>query len=356
MTTPGKPNPAQLVSDRSSIRGCVLSNVPMGFPCNNQKHSAVAKTKEIIYDRGRPVNVAGIQIDDKRLIVQGHFLTVARLRDEWYDELGDPEPIIAALKKYRRGPDIFTFWQRLPDTVPIYSYYHEPEALSAIPLKTFEYWWNTQIKSDTRKKVKRPANRGIEIKVVPLDDAFVRGVMGVFNETPVRRGRRFWHYGKDFQTLKAGLSRDLMKSKFVGAYDQGNLVGFVKLVSAPGRFANPGLIVSKLEARKKYVNNALLAKAVELCCQDRIPYLTYTVWRRGSQAEFLTRHGFQKTLVPRYWIPLTRRGAIALKLGLHHNIRQRIPDWLMRFLLDMRGRVNARRYKLHGSEDDRRLD
>jgi hypothetical protein len=356
MTTPIKLNPSQLVSDQSSIGGCVPSNVARNLPGDNQKHSAVAKTEEIIYDRGRPVNVAGIQIDDKRLIVQGRFLTVARLKDEWYDELGNPESVIAALKKYQAGPDIFTFWQRLPDTLPIYSYYHETEVLSAIPLKNFQHWWEKQIASDTRKKAKRPEKRGVQIKVVALDDAFVRGVMGIFNETPVRRGRPFWHYGKDFETLKHGLSRDLDRSKFIGAYDGGNLVGFVKLVCAEGRFANPGLIVSKLEARKKYVNNALLAKAVELCCQDRIPYLTYTVWRRGSQAEFLMRHGFQKTLVPRYWIPLTRKGAIALKLGLHHNIRHRIPDWLMRFLLDMRGRVNATRYKLTRPEVERGLD
>lgn len=356
MSTPIKLNPSQLLADQSSIGGCVPSNVPRNAPRDSQKHSAVAKTKEIIYDRGRPVNVAGLQIGDTRLVVQGRFLTAARLKDEWYDELGDPEPIIAALRKYRPGPDIFTFWQRLPDTVPIYSYYHELEALSAIPLKTFEYWWNTQIKSDTRKKVKRPGNRGIEVKVVPLDDAFVRGVMEVFNETPVRRGKPFWHYGKDFETLRHGLSRDLARSKFIGAYDQGNLVGFVKLVRAEGRFANPALIVSKLEGRKKYVNNALLAKAVELCCHDRIPYLTYTIWRRGSQAEFLMRHGFKKLLVPRYWIPLTRKGEIALTLGLHHDIRRRIPDWLMRLLLGIRERVNARRYKLNGPEADRGLD
>ena len=62
--------------------------------------------------------------------------------------------------------------------------------------------------------------------------------------------RPFWHYGKDFDTLKRGLSRDLDRSKFIGAYDQGELVGFVKLNFAPGRFANPGLIVSKLKHAK----------------------------------------------------------------------------------------------------------
>lgn len=293
-------------------------------------------TKDVVYHRGRPVAVPGVQLEEKRLIIQGKFLTVARLRDEWYDELGDPEPIIRALKGCAQVPDLFTFWQRLPDTVPIYSYYCEPEFLSAIPLKNFQHWWLKQIVSDTRKKAKRPEKRGVEIRVVTFDDAFVRGVMGVFNETPVRRGKPFWHYGKDFETLQRELSRDLDRSKFIGAYDGGNLVGFVKLICAQGRFANPGLIVSKLEARKKYVNNALIAKSVELCCQDGIPYVTYTKWRRGTQAEFLIRHGFEKITVPRYWIPLTKKGKIALRLGLHRDIRSYIPDRVLGVLLGLR--------------------
>jgi hypothetical protein len=278
-------------------------------------------------------------------------LRVSRLKDEWYDELGDPEVAISSLKRRTPAPDLLTFWQRLPDTVPIYSYYHEPEVLSAIPLKDFQHWWNEQIKSDTRKKAKRAEKRGIKIKVVLLDDEFVRGVMGIFNETPVRRGKPFWHYGKSFETLREELSRDIATSKLIGAYDGRTLIGFVKLVCAPGRFANPGLIVSKLEARKKYVNNALIAKSVELCCEEGLPYLTYTKWRRGTQAEFLIRHGFEKTPVPRYWVPLTRKGRIALKLGLHRDIRTRVPDRLMRAILNLRAAFYNRLYAVGRSDN-----
>ncbi len=298
--------------------------------------------------------VAQVRLDNTPLVVRGRLLTVARLKDEWYDDIGDPEPKIQALRQSLPRPDLFTFWQRLPDITPSYSYYHEAEAISALPLSDFKHWWEKQIKTDTRKKAKRPEKRGVEIRVVSLDDDFVRGVMGVFNETPVRRGRPFRHYGLDFETLKARLSNDLSISKFIGAYYEGSLVGFVKLVYAEGRFANPGLIVSKLEFRNKYVNNALLAKAVEVCTQDNIPYLTYTGWRRGSQAEFLVRHGFQKTLMPRYWIPLTAKGAVALRLGLHRNIRTYIPDRLLGRVLDLRGALYRKWYKggASGSEAD----
>jgi hypothetical protein len=312
----------------------------------------ITLTKDVVYDRGRAVAVPGVQVDDTRLVVEGRFLSVARLRDEWYDELAEPDSVISSLKRCASVPDLLTFWQRLPDTVPLYSYYHEPEVLSAIPLTDFQHWWNHQISSDTRKKAKRPEKRGIEIKEVPLTDDFVRGVMEVFNETPVRRGKPFWHYGKSFDTLKHGLSRDLEKSKFIGAYEGESLVGFIKLNFAKGRFANPGLIVSKLEARKKYVNNGLIAKAVELCTAASIPYLIYTTWRRGTQAEFLIRHGFQKTSVPRYWIPLTTKGEIALKLGLYRNIRAYIPDPIYRALLRLKGAIHNKRHKISARESE----
>ena len=132
------------------------------------------------------------------------------------------------------------------------------------------------------------------------------------------------------------LSMDIEKSGLIGAYDNGTLVGFAKLVFAEGRFANPGLIVSKLEARKKYVSNALIAKSIELCANAGVPYLTYTAWRRGTQADFLIRNGFEKTLVPRYWIPLTAKGAVAIKLGLHRDIRTYMPESLLNVLLSLR--------------------
>jgi len=286
--------------------------------------------------KGSPGGVPAIHVHDKRLVVKGRFLRVARLQDEWYDDVGDPEAIIETLKRIDSKPDIFTFWQRLPDTTPIYPYYYEPEPLSAIPLQSFKHWWEKQIKTDTRKKIKRPEKRGVEIKVVSLDDDFIKGVMGIFNETPVRRGRPFSHYGKDFDTLKEMLSRDLVTSKFIGAYNEGSLVGLVKLNYAEGRFANPGLIISKLEFRRKYVNNALVSKAVELSTQDGMPYMTYTNWRKGSQADFLMRHGFEKICVPRYWIALTGKGKFAIKSGFHHNLRTYIPDPLRGVLLKLR--------------------
>ena len=46
---------------------------------------------------------------------------------------------------------------------------------------------------------------------------------------------------------------------------------------------------------------------------------------------------FEQVLVPRYYIPLTRKGRIAVKLGLHHGVVGRIPKPVLNHLLKMRG-------------------
>jgi hypothetical protein len=346
-------------ADRSTVKRDYMATAKLSATLDQAESRSpviATKTTEIIYERGKPVRVDGVSVADKRLVSTGRYLTTARLKDEWYDDVGDPEKIITGLKQCNSRPDIFTFWQRLPDISPIHPYYNEPEALSAIPLQTFQYWWEKQIKTDTRKKIKRPEKRGIKIKIVPLDDEFIRGVMVIFNETPVRRGRRFSHYGKSFEELKEMLSKDLAISEFIAAYYEGSLVGFVKLVYAEARFANPGLIVSKIAFRRKYVNNALVAKAVKLCTDRAIPYLTYTNWRRGSQADFLMRHGFEKISVPRYWIALTKKGELAIKLGFHHSLRARLPEPFLGLLLDMRKSFFDKWYKPTGLETESGLD
>ena len=52
--------------------------------------------------------------------------------------------------------------------------------------------------------MRRAAKRGVIVRVAPFDDEFARGIHKICNEAPGRQGRRFWHYGKDFETVKTG--------------------------------------------------------------------------------------------------------------------------------------------------------
>ncbi len=146
-----------------------------------------------------------------------------------------------------------------------------------------------------------------------------------------------------FETVKKENSTFIERADFIGAYYKGQLIGFIKLLYAE-TIAHPTQVISKIEYRNKYPNNALIAKAVENCEKKGIQYLTYNTWRRGSQGVFLIRNGYEKIPIPRYFVPLTFKGEIFLKLNLHRGIKGIIPEKLMACLLDLRAKWYTRKY------------
>ncbi len=79
-----------------------------------------------------------VEIDGKKLTIKGKLLRTARLEEEWFVDIEDPESFIKQIAKYRVSGDLFTFWQRLPETTPKYTYYMEWDDVAAIPIKSFE--------------------------------------------------------------------------------------------------------------------------------------------------------------------------------------------------------------------------
>jgi hypothetical protein len=301
-------------------------------------------TKESLV-KGKPARVECIEIEGQTYALSRGFATVIRLEDEWYEDVPDPHAIIAALRDSCVKADIFTFWQRLPDTEPRFDFYREWEGIAALPVKSFDYWWNKQIKSRTRNLIRKAEKAGVEVRETGYDDSFVRGMTDIFNETPVRQGRRFWHYGKDFETVKQQFSRCLFREDLIGAYYHGDLIGFVMLGNA-GRYALTGQVIAKIQHRDKATNNALIAKAVEVCERKNLPYLVYFHWGSGSLAEFKRRCGFEQTQIPRYYVPLTKTGRLILRLGLHRGWKELLP-------LPVKNRLKSLRSRWVGPEDDR---
>lgn len=274
---------------------------------------------------GAPVQIECIQVGEQLLSVNRGLLTVARLEDEWYDDLDNPAGVIAGLTEARDlKVDLLTFWQRLPHTQPIHPYYYDWESIASLPVSTYQHWWDKQIKSRVRNQIRKAEKEGLVVRETAYDDEFVRGMTAIFNESPVRQGRRFWHYGKDFETIRAQFSRYIFREYMVGAYFQGEMVGFMMLGNA-GRFGLTGQIISSLKHRDKAPNNAMVAKAVEICAARGLPYLVYYFWTEDSLSEFKRRCGFEETRVPRYYVPLTWRGELALRIGAHRGLRGMLP-------------------------------
>jgi hypothetical protein len=260
--------------------------------------------------------------------VSGKLCRVAQLQNEGYDFVDTPEALVDSLRAARIAADLFTFHQRVAEPQAKYSYVAEPFDLAVLSFESFEKWWKNQINDKTRNMVRKPGKKGVTIRPVEFNDEFVHGVKAIYDESPVRQGKRFRHYGKDVATLKREHATFLDRSEFIGAYCSGQLIGFVKLVYQ-GAWASMMNIISKISERDKAPTNGLIAKAVEHCSERGIGLLQYGIWSRRGIGDFKLHHGFQCYSVPRYYVPLNGRGRLLLRLKFHKGLLERLPgDWV----------------------------
>ena len=272
-----------------------------------------------------------IKICDTNIRVQGKFLRIAQLDAEKFLFLEEPEPVIDGLRKINSRVDIFTFMQRLPETAPKYSFPMEMDNLAVLPISTFEQWWTERIGFKARNKAKQATKKGVTLREVPFTDELARGIWKIYNECPIRQGRRFPHYGKNFETVYQEEATYLESSIFIGAFLGNELIGFVKLLVEQTR-TQAGLlnIVSLISQRDLAPSNALISHAVRSCSDRKIPYLVYSNFaygkrERDSLSDFKERNGFERVNVPRYFVPLSSFGHMALRLGLHKKFLDRLP-------------------------------
>ena len=283
------------------------------------------------------MNVCGRDIQ-----VQGKLLRIARLDGDKYKFLEDPEPVLAGLRGRDTRVDLFTFMQRLPDTEPKFNYPMEWDNLAVLPVSTFEYWWTKQIGFKARNKAKQAAKKGVIVREAPFDEAFAKGIWEIYNESPVRQGRRFPHHGKSLETISKMSSTFLDTSIFIGAYLEEKLIGFIKLTTDDSR-TQAGMmhIVSMIQHRDKAPTNALVAQAVRSCADRGISHLVYSNFAYGKKerstlSDFKERNAFQRINLPRYYVPLTNLGWAAFRMGLHHKLVDRLPEPLLAKARDFR--------------------
>lgn len=283
--------------------------------------------------RGKWLRVPALNVNGNTICATGRRLRVAAVHDgDWLEsELKDPEACIRELQAERGKrlrADIFTFAQMLPATTPKYPYPLEWDSIAAIRLTSFQNWWQ-RLPQESRKNVRRSEKRGVRLGLSKFDHDLVSAIMEVNNESPIRQGRKFPHHGKSFEEVKKDYSGFLDRSQFISAFFGNELTGLLKLVYR-GEVASVLQLITKACHYDKKPANALLAKAVELCAANGVKYLSYGKFHYGNKrgdslAEFKTRNGFEEFLLPRYYVPLTRRGAFYIKLGLHHGLLEILP-------------------------------
>jgi len=272
-----------------------------------------------------------IEICDREVNIQGGIARIAHVHGDGYRFVDDPARVVDGIRKCGARVDLFTFAQRLPESQPKFSYPLEWDNVAVLSVTTFENWWTRQIGFKARNKAKQAEKKGVVMREVPFDDKLVAGIWEIYNECPIRQRRRFPHYGKDLKTVRREEATFLDSSIFIGAYFEGKLIGFVKLVPDETR-AQAGLmnILSMAKHKDKAPTNALLAYAVRACATRGIQYLVYSKFDYGKEhdslRDFKERNGFRRVDTPRYYVPLTPMGWAAFRLGLHHSMSERIPE------------------------------
>src|SRR5206468_12911199 len=129
------------------------------FPAPRQKPRVFRKHTLI---DGRALSIRCIEINGQIYYsLPRQLVSIARLEEEWFEDVADPGFIISALANSQGKPDIFTFWQRPPDTEPKYHYYIEWESLAVLPVSTYDHWWNKQVKGTTRNMVRKAEKAGL---------------------------------------------------------------------------------------------------------------------------------------------------------------------------------------------------
>lgn len=291
-----------------------------------------------------------VSVCGRNFKVQGRLIRVARVDGDKYRFLSDPEPVLDGLRECGVRIDLFTFMQRLPETTPKYEYPMEWDNLAALPVSTFDHWWTKQIDNKTRNMVRKAEKRAVVVREVPFNDGLVRGIWEIYNECPVRQGTRNMHYGKSIETVSCEEATHPDCSVFIGAFLDGSLIGFVKLVhDETGTQAGMMNIVSMIRHRDRAPTNALIAQAVRSCAERRISYLVYSNFaygrkQRDNLSDFKQRNGFQRIDLPRYYCALTGAGRLAFQLRLHHGLVDLVPEAIAAKLRDLRKAWYERRF------------
>jgi len=273
------------------------------------------------------------------------FFTMARDVEEYQRSVIPTEELVDKLRK--KKVDVFTFIERrwcCPIKSPSNSWLKSEDNIALLTITTYDEWLKL-IGKKTRNMIRKAEKSGIITRIAEPNEKLAEGIWKIYNETPIRQERGFPHYGV---SLKAVINNVLSTRDcvYIGAYLQDELVGFIQLVQGDN-IAILSQILSMQKHWDKALNNALVAKAVEVCATREIRWLMYG--RMGNHPtldDFKQNNGCVRFLLTRYFIVLTGKGRLAARLGLHREMKDVLPLWLKRPLFPVYNWVSRTRMRI----------
>jgi hypothetical protein len=273
------------------------------------------------------------------------FFTMARDVKEYQRSVIPTEELVESLRK--RNVDVFTFIERkwcCPIASPSKSWLKTEDNIALLAITSHNDWLKI-IGKKTRNMIRKAEKSGTTTRIAEPNEKLAEGIWKIYNETPIRQERGFPHYGV---SLKAVTDNVLSTCDcvYIGAYLQDELVGFIQLVQGDD-IAIMSQILSMQKHWDKALNNALVAKAVEVCATRKIRWLMYG--RMGNHPtldDFKQNNGCVRFLLTRYFIVLTGKGRLAARLGLHREMKDALPLWLKRPLFPVYNWVSRTRMRI----------
>ncbi|MCW3996780.1 MAG: hypothetical protein NWE98_11620 [Candidatus Bathyarchaeota archaeon] len=246
-----------------------------------------------------------------------------------------------------KGIDIFTFLERkwchlIPN--PPRTWVKEEDNVGMLEIKNYELWWQG-IGKKTRNMVRKAQKDGVKISVVEPNDKLAEGIWKIYNETPIRQERAFPHYNEPLKTVKGNMYA-AKNSTFIAANLGEEVVGFIQILYGD-QIAIISNILSLQQHWDKALNNAMLAKAVEVCASNGNRWLMYgRMGNHPSLDRFKASNGFIKYPITRFYVPLTNKGKIAIRLGLHRELKDALPQSIKNSLIPVFNWVSRTKVRL----------
>jgi hypothetical protein len=262
-----------------------------------------------------------------------YFEPYEHTRDIWPDN-----ELLNTLRAKR--VDLFSFIQRSflePSAWRELGFYSCPETIGLLRIQGFDAWLKSL--PGRERTVVRKAERTLKTHVVDVDEEFVQSAYGVYNETPIRQRRRYSGFGMTVDDIRLKFS-NLQTSEVIGTYLDNKLIGLM-WVELGDQVAAMMSFISLISQRNKNPNNALIAEGVRLCDEKGYHYLTYGNMGYNPGLDFFKKNnGFKRVAVPRYFVPLSYKGQLAVQMKLCRPIERSFSPTLTRALIPFYNAVN----------------
>jgi hypothetical protein len=283
---------------------------------------------------------------DRLIVKKKSFFKIAKY-GELDEYLYNHYPSDAFLRKLvRRDIDILTFLKRdwINSEGSNNRWLTEQDNVGLLQVGKYDTWWEA-IGKKTRNMVRKAEKNCVKVEVVEPSEKLVEGIWKIYNETPFRQGRAFPHYGQSLETVK-NMVYGSKNDTFIAATLNDELIGFIQLVYGDN-IAIISQILSLQQHWDKAVNNVLVAKAVEVCASKNIQWIMYgRIGNHPSLDTFKESNGFKKCLLTRYYVPLSKKGKLALALKLHRSLKDSVPNPIKERLFGVYGWVSRTKAKL----------